>query len=199
MIPKVGFTYTGGSEAVVPAVQGESIDAFSAAKARFENTISELTKEKDELKGRVNSLKAQLEETGNGQAEAMAAAFQMAVAEMRAELLGVIAAQKAEMAEFKSAMAPLQAKYQAELEAERIAKEQYLRERKEAAIQYFINCSGIANFTKQIEHIQSMNLEEIEHVLQEKMRWGQGRGSLVLARMIGGEQWTKERLLQPWR
>jgi len=185
------------SEAAFPAAQDVGIDAFPAANARFENTISELTKERDELKGRVSSLKAQLEETENGQAEAMTAAFQRVVAEIRAELLGAIAVQGSEIAELRKELAPLRAEREARLEAERIALEKHQQERKEAALLQFIYLRNNGwVLTQQVEYIQSMNPEEIDYVLREK-----GRFSNIsnMIRRIAAEGWDKERLLQPWR
>jgi len=188
MIPKVDFTYTDGSETVLSAAQGVSIDAFPTAKERFENTISELTKERDGLKGRVSSLKAQLEETENGLAEALRAAVQEAVSQIKRELLGVIAAQGSEIIELKKAVAPVIAK----LEAERIAQEKHQQERKEAALHMFDILSGW-DLTIQVEHIRSMNPEEIEYIHHERSKIGTG-----LMRRMSREQWTKERMLQPW-
>jgi len=199
MITNVDFTYTEGSEVVLPEeAQDVRMGAFPAAKARFENTLSDLTKERDELKGRVSSLETLLKETENGQAEAMAAAVQMAVSQIKAELLEIFTAQGAEISALKSAIAPLQAKHEAELEAERKKKEQHQTERKEAALERFTYRSFGIDITNQIEYVQSMNPEEIEYVHQELARWRLSWGIPRLAMIMAREQWTKERILQPW-
>jgi len=196
MITSVDFTYTEGSKTVLPAAQGVSIDAFPAAKGVLENTISELTKERDKLKGRMSCLEAQLQETENGQAVAMVAGIQKAVMQMKELFSEEVNSLRNQITKLEKDFAPLRAEREARLEAERIALEKDQQERKEAALAPFIQFRDYGHaLTKQIEHIQSMTPEEIVFINQQLGK-GFHRARLMIS--IARCQWTKERMLQPW-
>jgi len=158
----------------------------------------QLLQEKEQFQSQVAILNAQLREMESGQSEAFAAVVSEAMSRVEARLLGIIEDQGREIAELRRTMAPLQAKYQIELEIERKKIEQTQQERKDAVLAYF-NLMDLVT-AKFRELIQGMNPEETEFIHQQteaiqRLPMMQRRPK---ASQIINEQWTKERLLQQW-